>query len=861
LRECLDSEGTPRGLVVTGAAGVGKTRLVTEGLAAAEQIGRATARATATAVAQTIPLGAFAHLLPAEETRATTTLELLREARHSLVASLAASPLVLCVDDAHLLDPASATLLQQLVAAGGVVAFVTLRTGETVPDAVTALWKDHECAYLELQPLSRAETSELLELVLGGPVEGRAEHALWQMSRGTPLVLRELVLDGVERGVLAERAGLWCWHGELGVSHRLRDLVSARIGDVDAEARDVLEVVAMGEPVPSSWLTEKSAVDTLLRRQVLGARREGRRIELRFTHPIYAEVVRAGMDPARAIAVNRRLADALESDGAHRRGDLLRLAMWRLEGGGEASSQLLVDAARLADLASSPVLAERLARAAEDAGGGFPARFAVARALVAQGRLGDAEAALRVLAADATNEAERVAVTEVLARTLAGGLERPEEAAQLVAAARATLEDATLQGKLALTEGWILFRLGRPSEAAAVVAEILDNPEAAELVRVSAAAFRAQMLAHAGRTEEAVALSERWIALARGLDEESPRAVVDLTFAYGAALFTLGRLQDAEVAAAQLYGLAIDTDDTELLGLATLLRGIVALARGRITSARKWSKGGVELLRAADPRGLLPWMLALMALAAAQAGDAVEAASAATEAAAAQKPGTWIYSEYIERANAWARASEGATTEAQASALRAAELSASRGQLAAAFLNLHDLSRFGGFAEAAPRLASLAADVDGRFVRICADHAEALMRRTPDQLEQSAVAFEEVGALLFACEAMAEAATMFRDQGREASARSCAARARVLRTQCEGARTPILDSVDGFEELTRREREIATLAARGVPNKGIARRLVISVRTVENQLQRAYRKLGVTSRQELASLLEADHDP
>ena len=134
------------------------------------------------------------------------------------------------------------------------------------------------------------------------------------------------------------------------------------------------------------------------------------------------------------------------------------------------------------------------------------------------------------------------------------------------------------------------------------------------------------------------------------------------------------------------------------------------------------------------------------------------------------------------------------------------------------------------------------------------------MRRTPDQLKQSAIAFEEIGALLFACEAMAEAATMFRDQGREASARSCAARARVLRTQCEGARTPILDSMDGFEELTRREREIATLAAHGVPNKGIASRLVISVRTVENQLQRAYRKLGVTSRQELASLLEADHD-
>ena len=108
------------------------------------------------------------------------------------------------------------------------------------------------------------------------------------------------------------------------------------------------------------------------------------------------------------MSVNRRLADALESAGAHRRGDLLRLAVWRLDGGGDASPQLLGDAARLVDLASSPVLAERLARAAEDAGGGVPARFAIARALVGQGRLGEAEAALRALEAEATNDAERV---------------------------------------------------------------------------------------------------------------------------------------------------------------------------------------------------------------------------------------------------------------------------------------------------------------------------------------------------------------------------------------------------------------------------------------------------------------------
>jgi hypothetical protein len=33
----------------------------------------------------------------------------------------------------------------------------TVRSGEAVPDAMTALWKDHGCVFLELQPLSRAE--------------------------------------------------------------------------------------------------------------------------------------------------------------------------------------------------------------------------------------------------------------------------------------------------------------------------------------------------------------------------------------------------------------------------------------------------------------------------------------------------------------------------------------------------------------------------------------------------------------------------------------------------------------------------------------------------------------------------------
>jgi DNA-binding NarL/FixJ family response regulator len=116
-------------------------------------------------------------------------------------------------------------------------------------------------------------------------------------------------------------------------------------------------------------------------------------------------------------------------------------------------------------------------------------------------------------------------------------------------------------------------------------------------------------------------------------------------------------------------------------------------------------------------------------------------------------------------------------------------------------------------------------------------------------------AFEEVGALLFAAEALGEAAATFRHDGRASSARECAARARILLRSCSGARTPALRAIDDCDDLTRREREIATLAAAGLSNREIANRLVVSVRTVENQLQRAYGKLGITSRHALARLL------
>jgi DNA-binding CsgD family transcriptional regulator len=55
--------------------------------------------------------------------------------------------------------------------------------------------------------------------------------------------------------------------------------------------------------------------------------------------------------------------------------------------------------------------------------------------------------------------------------------------------------------------------------------------------------------------------------------------------------------------------------------------------------------------------------------------------------------------------------------------------------------------------------------------------------------------------------------------------------------------------------LTRREREIAALAAAGHPNREIAELLVVSPRTIENHLQRVYEKLGISRRAELGDAL------
>jgi hypothetical protein len=102
------------GVVLAGAAGIGKTRLAREALTWAKAAEWDVEWLAATRAAASIPFGVVSHLLPPAERLGDDRLDTLRRTAELFAERSRGRPLLLGVDDAHLLDDASAALVHQL---------------------------------------------------------------------------------------------------------------------------------------------------------------------------------------------------------------------------------------------------------------------------------------------------------------------------------------------------------------------------------------------------------------------------------------------------------------------------------------------------------------------------------------------------------------------------------------------------------------------------------------------------------------------------------------------------------------------------------------------------------------------------
>ena len=252
------------GFVIHGAAGVGKTRLADQCLARALQAGRNVARATATEGSRAVPLGVLAHLLPPDIADERCDLvSLMSEVRPMLAAEESNGPLVLFVDDLHLVDVTSATLLGQLVDAGLIFLVGTVRADEPVAADLSALWLRARVRRIDLDDLDRVAIDTLLHLVLRGPVEASTITEISTASRGNVLFVRELVLGAVDAGNLVNQRGVWRLAGPLTTTVRLAELIAARLSAVGQSARNTLELFSVWDTIGLSTLEDLVGLEAL----------------------------------------------------------------------------------------------------------------------------------------------------------------------------------------------------------------------------------------------------------------------------------------------------------------------------------------------------------------------------------------------------------------------------------------------------------------------------------------------------------------------------------------------------------------------------------------------------------------------
>jgi DNA-binding NarL/FixJ family response regulator len=846
LRVLLERGGR---LVLAGPAGVGKTRLAEEAARLATARGMDVERVIGSATASSLLFAATSHLVPPVAAR--TPHELLAAAVEALRRRADSHGLLLVVDDAHLLDPGSATLVHQAATQAAATVLATVRTTDTpFPDAVVALWADGDGRRLDVAPLDRPTVRELLETSLSGEVHVDLEGEIWQLSRGHPMYVREALLGAQAAGTIVRRdGGVWVATAPLSSSARLVDLVHSRMERLPAEVRDALETLAVAEPMTRALVDaviDARWLDELEHRGLIEQERQGQRQLVRLAHPVYGEVLRAVLTPTRTAALAARWADAVAASQPAP-GDLMRVGSMLLDAGRDPSPELALGAAREALSRFEGALAERLARVALVGASQLAAPAGIVLGVALQLR-GDAAAdAVLAQAADAAlDEAQRTEAILARARNRHWTMGDRDGAVALLVAALDEIGDEALRGaldaELALYYAVVddLAKAGATAEAALARRGVTPRTELNALVVLT--------LAHCvqGRLEALTRALPRALLLARELGAEQPLAEDQVLLNHAFLLI----YDDAGAALRLSHGRVARPSPLRGVWLAAV--GLAQTIQGDLGLALASQRDAVAALEQADPFANLAMVRCMQAMGAAVSGDGDRATAALQRVdpvAAGREPRTRVWHG---RALAWSRALRGDLAGAVEVAVRSGEDGVAHGYLAWGASALYDAVRFGAAPEAGPSLAAIAEQADAPVLGLFADHAAALAERDAPGMQRIASSLLERGHAVAAADAFAQATTLLspEDGGRS----TALLRAAFLASRLPPARTPALRSLT--VNISTRERELAQLGAQGLSNREIASKLFLSHRTVENHLARIYQRFNLAGRAELRAALD-----
>lgn len=833
------------GIVLIGDAGVGKTtlaRLVTQALPSRVQW------VAGTESARSIPLGVFAHLVGSATSRDPVTF--LSAARETILAE---GHSVIGVDDAHLLDQLSATLLHQLALDGTVRIVATVRAGETVPDAITSLWKDGYLQRLHLNPFSKQQCVTLIEQALGGRVEGLSADLMWEASGGNALFVRHLVEGALEAGTLRQVRGVWQLRGRTAVTSELAALLDSRVDQLPDGVLHALRLLTFCEPLDLDTLTDivgAESVEDAETRGLIRVIEDHNSIDVRFNHPLFGEVIRRRLGMAAARRLRGEVVRALQGRQLSSPADRIRLAELTLDSDQAPDLELLITAARDAIALTNVTLGERLARAAVSRGGGLVASELLARSLLWQGKAGEAEEALSSFDPDQMTELDLVRWGLARIANLHWSMGDAESSDEVL---RLLRDRVTTEALKLLVDGVASASRtfeNQLEEAVELSQRALADPGAYPTTVEWSAFGGGLALAYMGRNDEATAVAARGHQVASKVDG----LLLYLT-AFGEirALTLTGEFDSAARRSADIIRV---TSSGQYLAwaMANVLAGTVGLARGNFADTVSRMEQTVAALTSESAASWSFPARLLLSQAYCVLGRAEPGAKMVAELKTRFGRHVAVFGPQLKVAESWLAAAEGNVSAAIDLALEAARLAESSGQHAIEVLALHDAVRFGD-QTSLDRVIELGTSIGGRLATTHAAHARAVRDRDAAGILAAAQQFEQIGALLSAADAAAQAAVAFERSDSRRRSVEAAAMAYSLAATCGGIRTPALDLAAHPLPLTVREREIANLVAAGLSNRDIAERLTVSVRTVEGHLYRACIKLGISDREELAALI------